>query len=372
MNENLILGMVAPYVKGNAITYYDFSQLFNMLSPEEKDSVRDILNKNQIELIDRHALSDIGEKPENKNSESTEFEILYDEELFFDDYTDDDEQITKVKIGESQPEFLKIREKIRLSNKTLIKMIQEGDSQAKQDLCVKNAGLVNKWASIYMYSFGNKMGFEDLQQAGMLGLIKAAEKFDLKLGTEFSTYAVWWIKQSITREIQDNGFTIRIPVHRMEKIYKVVRLDSQFAYEKEYNKRVRLISRSSGMPLDLVEDCLTLFHQFVRTTSLDLPIGEDKENSLGEFIPHEKGMSVEDIAIQNALRERISEALQTLTVREQQVLKLRFGLDDGEERTLEEVGQIMGVTRERIRQIEAKALRKLKKSPRSKNLEDFL
>lgn len=368
MNESIIMGMVAPYLKEGELTYHEFEQIFSMLSLQEQYGVLEILDNNNIELVESHNASKEAQQPKEEHPEADEFELLYDDDLFSDSSSD----IEQPKEKKHEPEHLIIRKKVHLSNRTLIKMIQEGDAQARQDLCVANQGLVDKWVNIYQHVFGNKMDFEDLEQAGMLGMIKAAEKFDLRLGTEFSTYATWWIKQSITREIQDNGYTIRIPVHRMEQIQKVMRLDSKYSAEADYKRRVQLISDETGMPAALIEDCMRLFYQFVRTTSLDLPIGEDEDTPLGELVQQEDEVSVEDMVASKMLREHLEEVLSTLTTREQKVLRMRFGLDDGRARTLEEVGREFNVTRERIRQIEAKALRKLRHPSRSRKLKDYL
>ena len=376
MNERIIMGMVAPYLKGNTLTYQEFEQIFSMLSIKEQYGVLEILDSKQIELVDSYTdeVKVKEEKPPEEISDIEEdvFELLYDDDIFSDDREDTDDQKAKSENEEHKSEYLKVRRKIHLSNRVLIGMIKEGDAQAKQDLCMKNLGLVDKWAGIYQHVYGNKMSFEDLEQAGMLGMIKAAEKFDLSSGFEFSTYAVWWIKQAITREIMDHGYTIRIPVHKMEQIQKVMRLDSKFANETIFHKRMDLISQAAGMPVPLVEECMRLFYQFIKVTSLDLPVGEDEDVTLGEMVPCERETSVEDIVSQQILRERLEELLQTLTNREQTIIRLRFGLDDGEERTLEQIGQEFGVTRERIRQIEAKALRKLRHPSRSRKIKDFL
>mgnify|MGYP002626536105 CR=1 FL=1 len=370
MNESIIMGMVAPYLKGDALTYREFERIFSMLSLQEQYGVLEILDKNNIELVESHNATEKTDQPKEESIEKDKFELLYDDDLFSDASTDP--KTSKTKADESETQYTIVRKKVHLSTRTLIKMIQDGDAQAKQDLCVANHGLVDKWVNVYQHVFGNKMDFEDLEQAGMLGMIKAAEKFDLNMGTEFSTYASWWIKQAITREIQDNGYTIRIPVHRMEQIQKVMRLDSKYAAEADYQKRIKLISDETRMPVALVEDCMRLFYQFVRTTSLDLPIGEDEDTPLGELVQQEDEISIEDTVAAKLLREQLEEALDTLTDREQKVLRLRFGLLDGRARTLEEVGREFNVTRERIRQIEAKALRKLRHPSRSRKLKDYL
>jgi len=372
MDENLIMKMVASYLKENALTYHEFEKVFSMLSVREQYGVLEILDKKQIELIDSESEEDEDVPGDTSASGEDEFELLYDNDIFSDNRDELDDQEKKYEQEEKKTEYLKVRRKVLLSNRVLIGMIQEGDAQAKQDLCVKNHGLVNKWAGIYQRVYGNKMDFEDLEQAGMLGMIKAAEKFDLNAGTEFSTYAVWWIKQAITREIMDHGYTVRIPVHRMEQIQKVMRLDSKYAAEADYKKRMELISNAAEMPIELVEDCMRLFYQFIKVTSLDLPVGEDEDITLGDLVPDVGSLSVEDTVSQQILKERLDEVLETLTAREQKVIRMRFGLDDGRSRTLEEVGKMFGVTRERIRQIEAKALRKLRHPSRSRKFKDFL
>ena len=368
MNENIIMGMVANYLQNRALTYHEFDQIFSMLSLHEQYSVLEVLDKNNIELVDSHKSSTETDILPEESTEKDEFKVLYDYDLF----SDSESKTTKVEYNKGDNQFLKVRDKVHLSTKALIKMIQGGDAQAKQDLCIANQGLVDKGAHMYQHLLGNKMDFEDLEQAGMLGMIKAAEKFDLNIGTEFSTYASWWIKQSITREIQDNGYTIRIPVHKMEQIQKVMRLDSKYATETDYQKRIMLISQETEMPIALIEDCMRIFYQFIRTTSLDLPVGEDEDTPLGELVQQEDEISIEDIVASKLLREHLEKLLDTLNGREQKVLRLRFGLDDGKARTLEEVGKTLNVTRERIRQIEAKAIRRLRHPSRSKKIRDYL
>lgn len=372
MNESIIMGMVDPYLKGKELTYLEFKQIFSMLSLREQYGVIDILDKNGIELVDKHFTENNSEGTEEELSDDIEFKILYEDDLFTEKNNEYDKTISISSEIKDNAYYLKTRKKILLSNRALIKMIQEGDAQAKQDLCIKNYGLVVDWVKKYLYVFSNKLDFDDLVQAGMLGMIKAAEKFDLKQGTEFSTYAVWWIKQAITREVNDNGYTIRIPVHRMEQIQKVMRLDSKFAAELDYSKRIKRISEASGFPEALVEDCMQLYYQFIKTSSLDLPVGEEESSTLGELVPQETEPSIEETVALVFLKEHIKEVLFTLTEREQNVLRMRFGLDDGEERTLEEIGKEYNVTRERIRQIEEKALKKLRHPSKSKKLKGYL
>ncbi len=363
MNEEIIMGMVSPYLKENELTYRDFEQIFSMLSMQEQHGVLDVLYKNSVDLVEKHGEKGNLDKQITEFSDNDDFEILYDDGLF------SDKESASEKLDERH---VRVRKRVYLSNRTLIKLIQDGDAQARQDLCVANRRLVEKWANVYQNFYGSKMEFEDLVQAGMLGMLKAAERFDLSMDVAFSTYATLWIKQTINREIIDRGYIIRIPVHRMEQIRKVMRLDSKYAWESDYNKRIELIQTELFMPRVLIEDCMRLFYQFVRTTSLDLPVGEEEETTLGELVRQEEEVSVEDIVTLNLLREQLSDVLGTLTEREQKVLSMRFGLEDGRERTLEEVGAAFNVTRERIRQIEAKALRKLRHPSRSRKLKDFL
>ena len=370
MNERIIIGMVTPYLKEGALTYRNFELLFDdILSFQEQYNVLDILIKNNIDLVESHQNSKESTCINKKQIVEDEFELLYDNNLFSD--SDYDEK-PMLEVTANNNDSLIVRKKINLRNRTLIRMLQEGNAQAKQDLCVGNQGLVEKWVRIYLHYFHSKVDSEDLKQAGMLGMIKAAEKFDLNRGTEFSTYATWWIKQSIIREIMVNGYTIRIPVQTMERIQRVMRLDLKYAEETNFQRRVLHIAEDTGMSSTDVEEYISLFNQYVRMTSLDLPIGEKEEITLGELVQQEEEISVEDIVSSRLLREQLEEILETLTERERKVLKLRFGWKDGNEKTLEEIGKEFNVTRERIRQIEAKALRKLKHPSSVRKLEDYL
>lgn len=369
MNDKIILGMVEPYVKNGTITYVEFDNLFSMLSLKEQYRVVDIIQQHDIELID--GIDEL-ENIDNieKMIEGKDFETLYDNVIFSKEYGENLEENQKKNIDDRSKEQLFVRSNISIPNRTLIKLIQDGNRQAKQDLCIKNRGLVDKIAYVYMKMAGNKLDFEDLQSVGMIGLLKAAEKFDLSSENQFSTYATWWIRQSIIREIMNNGFSVRIPVHRMEQILKVTKFDSEFAEEVDYRKRITRIAKESGYDEELIEYCLQLYHQFLKTASLDVPVGEEEDSVLEDFIEDGDEISVEDIAMFNILREELEKAISTLKPREQTVLRLRFGLDDGSEKTLEEIGQEVGVTRERIRQIEQKTLRKLRNSLIIQKLKD--
>lgn len=369
MNEAIILNMAQPYVKDGAITYDEFDSIYSVLSLREQYEVVEILFKNGINLIDEQIdeetlVLDV-EDSDNTGDEDydydDEFEVLYDESIFKDD-------------GKPVDEFetLFIHHTVKQSNEILCSLIQEGNRQAMQDLCVKNKRLVDKYVAAYEKRYGNRLDFDDLEQVGFLGLIKAAQKFSIKQGTAFSTYAVYWIKQSISREIMDNGYAIRIPVHMMERINKVVAAENRLSgIGTPFHERITIIAEELDLTEDNVIECLTLKKNYLSYSSIDVPIGEDGESELGEFIPDESIDSIEDIIIQKELRKELGKMMKDLKPREREILELRFGWNDNRTRTLEEIGEQYGVTRERIRQIEAKALRKLSHPSRIKRISSF-
>lgn len=365
MNVEIILSMAQPYVKDGAITYDEFEQIYSILSRKEQYKVTDILYENGIDLIDEHIdenkfILDVDN--DKVDVECDDFEVLYDDGLFKDSDADLD----------SIENFV-VHKKVRQSNDVLCALIQQGNLQAAQDLCVKNKKLVEKYAAAYDKHFQNRLDFEDLVQVGFLGLMKAANMFDVKLGSSFSTYAVYWIKQSISREIMDNGYAIRIPVHMMERVGKVTAIYNRLAGEGlSLQKAIVQIAEELGLSEEMVRESMILKENVIGYTSLDTPIGEDGDTVLGDFIPVEDEESVDRWLMRKLLRQEFEKILHTLTPREEYIIRMRFGLDDGRQRTLEEVGKEFDITRERIRQIEAKALRKLRHPKRARFLRNFM
>ncbi len=317
----------------------------------------DISGDDVVPMLDDIALPEIEEL--NEIEEVTEEEIVEVEADIETYSTDDPVRMYLKEIGKVP--LLSAGEEVELA----IKM-SEGDEDAKRRMAEANLRLVVSIAKRYV---GRGMLFLDLIQEGNLGLIKAVEKFDYTKGYKFSTYATWWIRQAITRAIADQARTIRIPVHMVETINKVIRVSRQLLQELGHDPSAEEIAEEMGIPVDKVRDILKIAQEPV---SLETPIGEEEDSHLGDFIPDEDASEPSEAASFSLLKEQLMEVLETLTPREKKVLELRFGIVDGRTRTLEEVGKEFNVTRERIRQIEAKALRKLRHPSRSKKLRDFL
>ena len=303
-----------------------------------------------------------------------------DDDVDIDNMIAEEEEVDMENIDLSVPEGVSIEDPVRMYLKEigkvpllsaereieLAKRMEEGDEDAKKELAEANLRLVVSIAKRYV---GRGMLFLDLIQEGNLGLIKAVEKFDYHKGYKFSTYATWWIRQAITRAIADQARTIRIPVHMVETINKLIRVSRQLLQELGREPLPEEIAKELDMPVERVREILKISQEPV---SLETPIGEEEDSHLGDFIQDDNVPVPAEAAAQMLLKEQLDEVLDTLTEREQKVLRLRFGMNDGRARTLEEVGKEFDVTRERIRQIEAKALRKLRHPSRSRKLRDYL
>ena len=334
------------------ITYEELANCLKGLDldADSLDDLYNLFNENNIAIVSAEDSDDAngGDKL-----------LLDDNDLTKDLTINDPVRMYLKEIG--QIKLLTMDEELALADRIL-----EGDESAKSVLAEANLRLVVSIAKRYV---GRGMLFLDLIQEGNIGLMKAVEKFDVSKGYKFSTYATWWIRQAITRAIADQARTIRVPVHMVETINKLARIQRQLTLELNREPSEQELAKKMNMSIDKVRDIYKISQEPV---SLETPIGEEDDSHLGDFIKDERNMSPEEYATNEMLKDEISEVLLTLTEREEKVIRLRFGLQDGKSRTLEEVGQMFGVTRERIRQIEAKALRKLRHPSRSRKLKDYL
>ena len=346
--------------------YLESLDLFNLIDIDDIEEIKSKLAENQVEFIDEgENLEDI-EIVEDLIDLEDEKEDAEDEEIKLEDFSD----LKGFNIDDPVKMYLKEIGKIPLlsadEERILAENMEAGDIEAKKKLAETNLRLVVRIAKRYV---GRGMQFLDLIQEGNMGLMKAVEKFDFRRGFKFSTYATWWIRQAITRSIADQARTIRIPVHMVETINKLVRIERQLVQELGREPTNEEISEHMGIEVDKVNEIRKIAQEPV---SLETPIGEEDDSHLGDFIEDETAIAPDEAANFSMLKEQLNQVLSTLSDREKKVLELRFGLNDGTPRTLEEVGKEFEVTRERIRQIEAKALRKLKHPSRSQKLKDFL
>lgn len=334
MNEKYILEKIKPYLNDEGIIReVDFNQIFCILSLREQYKVIDILIKNNIDIdYNNISINRFVEKSKQKNTVPN----LY-----------------------------------KLTNEQLCVMYQQGVESALEALIIKNMQLVSSRVQRHIKVYNHKLDEDDLLQCGVIGMINAVKKFDVKMETRFTTYAIWWIDQSILRNIIDYGFAIRIPVYRFQEVGDLMKVFKAYPHSSK-EQIYELLKEERGLSRDRFEELIGLLHNILSMASLNRYVGEDEDSELGDFVVDEVSSTVEEMVEEKEMKRILNDVLETITEREEKIIRLRFGLDDGKERTLEQVGNVFGVTRERIRQIEAKALRKLRHPTRSKKLRSFL
>ena len=370
LNKTLEALLEKAAANKNILDYDDILKAFEgtELTEDRIDMILDYFEKNKVDVLQGTTLEElIGDDDDelllvpidDAEAEEEEAELIEDVDVLEGVSTEDPVRMYLKEIGNVP--LLTSEEEVELA-----KRVEQGDEEAKKKLTEANLRLVVSIAKKYV---GRGMPFLDLIQEGNMGLMKAVDKFDYTKGYKFSTYATWWIRQAITRGIADTGRTIRVPVHMVETINKTLRMTRQLLQELGREPTPEEVAAELGVPVSKVREVLKISRDPV---SLDTPIGEEDDSHLGDFIEDDSAQSPADSAAFSMMREELDNALNSLTEREKQVVRLRFGLEDGRPRTLEEVGKEFNVTRERIRQIEAKALRKLRHPSRSKKLKDFL
>ena len=370
LNKTLEALLEKAAANKNILDYDDILKAFEgtELTEDRIDAILDYFEKNKVDVLQGTTLEElIGDDDDelllvpidDAEAEEEEAELIEDVDVLEGVSTEDPVRMYLKEIGNVP--LLTSEEEVELA-----KRVEQGDEEAKKKLTEANLRLVVSIAKKYV---GRGMPFLDLIQEGNMGLMKAVDKFDYTKGYKFSTYATWWIRQAITRGIADTGRTIRVPVHMVETINKTLRMTRQLLQELGREPTPEEVAAELGVPVSKVREVLKISRDPV---SLDTPIGEEDDSHLGDFIEDDSAQSPADSAAFSMMREELDNALNSLTEREKQVVRLRFGLEDGRPRTLEEVGKEFNVTRERIRQIEAKALRKLRHPSRSKKLKDFL
>ena len=370
LNKTLETLLEKAAANKNILDYDDILKAFEgtELTEDRIDMILDYFEKNKVDVLQGTTLEELIEEVDDdlllvpiddSEAEEEETELIDDVDVLEGVSTEDPVRMYLKEIGNVP--LLTSEEEVELA-----KRVEQGDEEAKKKLTEANLRLVVSIAKKYV---GRGMPFLDLIQEGNMGLMKAVDKFDYTKGYKFSTYATWWIRQAITRGIADTGRTIRVPVHMVETINKTLRMTRQLLQELGREPTPEEVAAELGVPVSKVREVLKISRDPV---SLDTPIGEEDDSHLGDFIEDDSAQSPADSAAFSMMREELDNALNSLTDREKQVVRLRFGLEDGRPRTLEEVGKEFNVTRERIRQIEAKALRKLRHPSRSKKLKDFL